>query len=153
VSGGRGITLPCRWCAGYTLIELTAVIVLLGLVAVMSAPRLAGSDDAAQLGKAVSLCRWMESLARMEAQRGRLILLEVESGAIVCRDARTGEERTRRECPRGVSLQLEAADSIDTIVFDARGMTADHQFRIQGSAGLRLLRVNGLTGDIGEESP
>lgn len=147
---------PLRYRA-FTLIEMLAVVVLLGLMASVAVVSLVQADDSAALQSA----RWgvanLDARARLAArtQGCAMLLRGADGGSVLAAEPSSpakGGWSTAFSLPRGTKLQLFSAAGIsgqplDALLIDRTGRSADVMFEITSEAG-RSERwfLHGLTG-------
>ena len=120
--------IPGRRVRGFTLIELTVVLILIGVTLGMSLGRLSGYRERVTAQNAAQLFARDLSLARAQAVRGRESVVirfsESDRWYSISRMT-TGMELVRRRFNVNADIDLTAIDletSGDTIVFNSRGV-------------------------------
>lgn len=139
---------------GLTLAELLAVVVLLGLVMALGAPRLASSAGAAEMTAFEAAWRDLDAKARLLARSGQsgvTLWLALDQRALVlCRGE--DERVSSAAVPPGMTVALVRSreQHLTAITFDARGCSPDYALRLGDVNGHlhRTWRVAGLTGWI-----
>lgn len=144
---------------GLTLIELLAVVVLLGLVMALGAPRLASSAGAAEMTAFEAAWRDLDAKARLLARNGHPMVtlrLMPDQRALVLQRGRD-ERVSSAAVPPTMSVELRrgGSESVSVITFDARGCSPDYTVRIGVTDGPlhRSWRAAGLTGWIERDDP
>jgi prepilin-type N-terminal cleavage/methylation domain-containing protein len=136
---------------GYTLIELLAVVVVLGLAAGIGIPPLVRLAGGTPLERACALLRDGDARARMLARgTGRELAFELDAGGMRCRAAR---EPLEALLPEGVSAEWLATDGqpLRTLTIDSRGRSRDLSLRLRAVGASRRFHLLGLSGEWDEE--
>jgi len=133
---------------GFTLLELTAVVVLIAMVAAAVVPGLArGSIESARRQLVAGLID-LDARARLNASRNDACFLSVDedTNQIVLMIVEGSETFTldRVEIPEGVSVGL-VSDGAE-ISFDQAGHAETYGYEISIDAHITRIRFNGLTG-------
>ena len=136
----------------FTLIELLAVIVIVSLVTGLATMGLSASNDAAHLRAAVGQCRDLDTRARLFGRtHGPVVMSTGQDGAeILLRAIGTGELLAKVQFPAGVTVRFRAATPLESVTFDARGLSMDYGFELHGADRVSRWRVSGLTGLVRE---
>lgn len=140
---------------GFTLVEILAVVALIALVFITTAPTLVGVAGAGSLGVATEQFIDLDARARLLASTGCGAVLEQDGGGWVVRSgAADGSDPVVQWRPLGVSITLRSlqGDVITGIRYDTRGRSVDYLARIDHADGLRRVSVAGLTGWVVEET-
>lgn len=140
---------------GLTLLELLAVVALLGLVAGVGLTSLARSDQWSRLRAVEDTWCNLDALARLLARGGAdsvTIRVDRSANTIDLRDG-AGETVSRRTIPNGVVVEILVDGSTgptDTLYLDGRGCSPDYHVTVRFVDGnsTRQCRVAGLTGWI-----
>ena len=143
----------------FTLVEMLAMVVLLGLISSVAVVSLAGADETGVFQSA----RWgivnLDAQARLAARtEGDAVVIRLlDDGARVSAHMTPTSEggwSASFDCPRSVFIRFfEAASSrghaLDGLLIDRSGRSADVAVKISNEAGRseRLL-IHGLTGEI-----
>ena len=106
---------------GFSLLEVTLVVTILGLLLALAVPRLAAMRDAAAVRAAVGEIGSTFALARASSIARRAItavVIDTAAGELVVRSS--GETIARRTIQRsyGVGLRVNR----DSVVYDSRGL-------------------------------
>lgn len=136
---------------GFTLIEVLAVVALLGIVFAVGAARLANGGEAARWRAAVATVGQADAHARLLAQRGTPVLIELDDAgaglhvrAISSEDDVQTADARRFGMPPGVTVMLTSK----AIEVDRRGRGADYTVTLRQGAMTRRVGVRGLTGQV-----
>jgi len=131
-----------------TLIETLLVLVLIGLVASLTASAWSTAPAASRLREAESSVLDLDARARLLARRVGPVILELDhrSHQVVLRD--TDSAYASIVVSRGIDAGLKDASGreLEQLGFDARGRTSDYELQLTSQAGSRRTRVSGLTG-------
>lgn len=131
----------------YTLIEVVAVVVLIGLIASAFAPTLARRSRSAQLEAFKSRLIEFDVLARQLALKGNQVSVrcEPEGGTV-----RLFEHRDRlaeiRSLPIPGMIELQPIGFDAAVVFDANGCTQGYGYVIQTDSAVHRLAFHGISG-------
>lgn len=109
--GGRVIPGPCSRTAGFTLVELIVVIIVMGILAVVALPRLdllSGFDEAAYRDKVKSALQYARRSA--VAQR-RVVCVTVAGSEVILEVEKTQPEDSGGSCASPQDLNLPTTDS------------------------------------------
>ncbi|MFI4853466.1 MAG: Tfp pilus assembly protein FimT/FimU [Phycisphaerales bacterium JB065] len=143
---------PTRHALGLTLVELLAVLVILGLIVSVAAVGLSSRSTEARLSDAASALASLDTSARVLSRKGHLIELRfdlsstsIELKDLCCEDGAA----TQRRLPAGLILEIwEMPSGVPTeqIRIDSRGQSDDYQVRISVQDQGVTLAFAGLTG-------
>ncbi len=131
----------------YTLIEVVAVVVLIGLFASAFAPGLARRSRSAQLEDFKSRLVEFDVLARQLALKGSRVTVRCElyAGTVRLIEQRDLAEEVRRiAVPVMVELQPIGFDT--EVGFDANGCTQGYGFMIRTDSSVDRLAFHGISG-------
>lgn len=106
---------------GLTVLELTVVLTIVGLLTTLAVPRLVGLRNASAVRSAASEVAASFTLARQSAIMGRstvAVVLDTASGEVI---VRSGSRLVSRRQLRGIYSVLLSANR-DSAVYDPRGM-------------------------------
>lgn len=140
---------------GFTLVEILAVVALIALVFITTAPTLVGVAGTGSLDAATERFIDLDARARLLASTGCGAVLEQDDGGWVVRSgAADGSDPVAQWRPRGVSISLRSlqGDIITGIRYNTRGRSVDYLARIDHDGGFRRVSVAGLTGWVVEET-
>lgn len=146
--------------AGFTLIEMLAVLVLLSLTAGASVFALADTTERARLDDVRSEVLAMDARARLLARGARggggavRIVREPASGSGSLRVARasTGEVLHVVDLHPPIEARLRIdGQVIRELLVDTRGETPDYEIVLSTPSEARVFRVSGVTGLAREE--
>ncbi|MCC6910307.1 MAG: type II secretion system protein [Phycisphaerales bacterium] len=142
---------------GFTLIEMLAVVVLLGLISSTAVVSLSRADEAGALQSA----RWgianLDAQARLAARTegGAVVIRLLDGGARIAASTTSASEgrwSASFDCPRSTLIRfLEGGggQEFDGIFIDRTGRSADATLQISNSSGRsEQWFVHGLTGEI-----
>lgn len=142
---------------GFTLIEMLAVVVLLGLISSVAVVSLAGADDTGAFQSA----RWgmmnLDTQARLAARtEGDAVVIRLldDSARVAAHVTPTSEDGWSASfgCPRSTFIRFFEGDGgqeLDGIFIDRTGRSADATLQISNSSGRsEQWFVHGLTGEI-----
>ena len=144
--------------AGFTLIELMAVLLLLGLIAAGVSVSLASSHRRAQMSDVVGQVVQYDTLARATAReqgapmRVRVSLQSSTLSREIVEDARRGERASSLVLPPGYSVGQVRVGTTRTsfgqtsIAVSSLGQTADYAIRIDGKDQRQWVMFVGLSG-------
>jgi len=106
---------------GFTLLEMTVVMTIIGLTFALAAPRFSSMRDGASVRAAVSDAGALFSLARQTAiTRRTLIAVVVDTGAGILEVRARGQRVTRRTLRTAYGIVL--GSNRDSTVYDPRGL-------------------------------
>lgn len=135
--------------AGYTLLEMLAVLVILALVAGIAAPRLAGLGRPAVSGDAVSLVASLR-LARQQAVFGgreSVLSLDTDQGSWTIDGAPAG--RLSREVRASVTTDAAEAGRREAAVrFYPDGRSSGARIALRAGEAARRIEIDWLTGHV-----
>lgn len=106
---------------GFTLLEVTCVVVIVGLVFALAAPRFVHLRDATAVRAAMGELGAAFSAARQEAITRRALVVVVVDASAGTIDLRAGETRLLRRS-LGLAYGVVLASSRDSTVYDPRGL-------------------------------
>ncbi len=137
---------------GLTLIELLAVMVILGLTVSVAAVGLSARTSEAKLSDATSTLASLDASARVLARKGHLVELRFDPSGLsielvdLCCETGIAFER---QLPVGLTLELwEMPTGIpaERIRIDSRGQSDDYRVRISLNDHSSSVMFAGLTG-------
>ncbi|MFU8828755.1 MAG: type II secretion system protein [Phycisphaerales bacterium] len=136
----------------FTVIELLAVVVILGLTAAVAGISLSGRSASAQLMEARSSLVSLDAAARIRANQSHTIqlLIDPEQSSLALVDqCCAGKEFARRHL--STQITIEAWDShtqapLRAIRYNARGHSTDYVVRISRENATTHIMFAGLTG-------
>lgn len=135
---------------GLTLIEMLAVVALLGLAAGLGAIGLSAATDRARLDQALHDMRLAHVTARSLAMAGHSVALTAPgTSRISLTEQPHGEPVWNRGLPGGLCVIIVGPEGVPrgVLEFDAVGRCADHdQVLMRGDRIVSALRVSGVTG-------
>lgn len=142
---------------GFTLIEMLAVVVLLGLITSVAVVSLAGADETGAFQAAQWSIVNLDAQARLAARtEGDVVVIRLlDDGASVAAHVTPTSEggwSASFDCPRSVFIRFfegEGGQEVDGILIDRTGRSADVTVQISNESG-RAERwfIHGLTGEI-----
>jgi prepilin-type N-terminal cleavage/methylation domain-containing protein len=141
----------------FTLIEMIAVVVILGVMAGAAAWSFRSSIESASARDVIEQIRFLDSTARQRAMRiGRPveIVFDVSESALVRREGKRSEESLRTTLPRGYRIeQVNVSgrgmfDGEAAIVCSARGQSASYALRVVGPQMDQWLLFAGMSGQV-----
>jgi len=136
----------------FTLIELLAVLVVLGMAVSVAAVGLSSRSDESKLSDAASLIASLDAMARVRARNGHNTELRFDSadGTIGFTDRGSADAPSSdRLLPDGITLEVwewPSGAPMDRVIVDARGQSMDYQVRVSTGDASVTLRFAGLTG-------
>lgn len=135
-----------------TLIELLAVILLLGLVAGSAIVNLGSMDGSARMEETAHQIRQLDRAARQLARTEGAAIIARRNKALVLQQPRTGESARQFTAADGIEIQLHGTDEqlLDAIAYDASGRSADLRIAITNGEWTRSFIIHGLTGAVEE---
>lgn len=141
-----------RHARGLTLIELLAVLIILGLTVSVAAVGLSSRTNEAKLADATSTLASLDATARVLARKGHLVELRfdpsglsIELVDLCCETGITVERRL----PSGLTLEIWEMPSgvpADRVRIDSRGQSDDYRVRISVHDQAASVMFAGLTG-------
>ncbi len=141
----RPLALQSR--AGFTLLEMLAVVAILGLVAATLAPSLAGSTKRGTVYTARAALLELDARARIHSRSQGPVELVVGESSVTMKDLRTGRELTTLELDSGVWVDFKIEADPQRLVFDSRGCSPDYRIQLKfGPLDEESWMVLGLTG-------
>jgi prepilin-type N-terminal cleavage/methylation domain-containing protein len=132
---------------GYTLIEVLAVVVLMGLVAAVFVPSLVGASRSTQLKQLQSDLIQLDVQARRLAVQGNLVTIRWEpeiSGVRVFQGRERPQEMINLMIPG--RFELSPVGFENAVVFNSLGQTQSYGYRIRSESGSNRVDFNGLSG-------
>ena len=142
---------------GLTLVELMAVMLLIGTAAGVTLTNLGAITEAAQLRQTLGAVRDLDARARLHARTGTpIIMLTTQDGdGILIYDTSAGEAVGQLAVPATWRIHLTDPEGIPTAVYvDAAGRSGDYRVLLSRDRVVESLTCCGLTGvfiDDGEE--
>lgn len=132
---------------GYTLVEVLAVVVLMGLIATVFVPSLARASRSSQLQQLQSDLIQLDAQARQLAQFGSLVTIHWESEIRGVRLLK-GQDKPQEVISLTIPDQFELTPVgfERAVVFDALGHTQSYGYRISSDTGSNQVEFNGLSG-------
>ncbi len=132
---------------GYTLVEVLAVVMLMGLVLAALVPNLLGASDRARMDRLIAELIDFDVRARLLATQDGGCLIEHEPGknTVVLRDPSSDRSKTlviAAPPPVGIEFQGET----QRVVFDWLGESSSYAYRITTPSTRTLLAFNGRSG-------
>ncbi len=145
--------------AGFTLIELIVVILILGMLTAMASLSLGGVMDRYQLGRAAETLEAFDAQARREAARSRegvSAILRRGTNELILRNAaeRPLRARSQYRMPRKVEIgeirmQRKALSARDvTIMVSDRGRSPTYAVELRRGAMSRWIVILGISGQV-----
>ncbi|MCC6910353.1 MAG: prepilin-type N-terminal cleavage/methylation domain-containing protein [Phycisphaerales bacterium] len=145
---------------GFTLVEMLAVVMLLGLVSSVAVVSLAGADETGALQSA----RWgfvnLDAQARLAARTdgAAVVIRLLDGGARAVASvtpASEGAWSASFDCPRSTLARFferDGGQELDGIIIDRTGRSADVSVQVFSASG-RSERwfIHGLTGEISRD--
>lgn len=142
----------------FTLIETLAVVMLIGLAAIVMTTMLAGSTESTRLDDAVRRFLDLDSRARLLAHQESDVVLKIQDNAcVIVVDDETSQQDPDpvMEWSHGAQVQvkIESADAgpIDSIAYDRSGRSADFDVVVFAGDLRREFSIAGLTGWVEEK--
>tara|TARA_E500000318_G_scaffold14854_4_gene14801 strand:- start:126 stop:584 length:459 start_codon:yes stop_codon:yes gene_type:complete len=131
----------------YTLIEVLAVVVLMGLVAAVFVPSLARASRASQIERLKADLIQMDASARQLAVQGSLVVLRMDA---VGKTIRLYQRREQPQIVQSISIPerftVESFGFEDSVVFDAHGQSQGYGYLILSEGSAQRIEFNGLSG-------
>ncbi len=131
----------------YTLIEVLAVVVLMGLIAAVFVPSLASTSRSSHLQRLRADLIDLDTRARQLAVQGSSIMLRWQE------ETRTLVLFQHRDQPRELMLveildqyELELRSEAVAVTFDANGQSQDYGYLVRSEIGVDRIDFNGLSG-------
>lgn len=141
-----GCRVPSR--SGFTLLELTAVVVLMGIVAAAVVPGFARRSDETVRRKLVAELIDLDARARLNASSSDACFLAMErtTNRILLTVIRTDESTVldQVEIPDGILVALLSDEN--AVGFDQSGHTDPYGYEISAGNRVTRIRFHGLTG-------
>ena len=132
---------------GYTLIEVLAVVVLMGLFAAVFVPSLASTSRSSQLQRLRADLIDLDTRARQLAVQGSSVTLRLQD------ELRTlvlyqhlDQPRQLRSMDIPDQYELEFLSEAVAVAFDANGQSQDYGYLIRSEMGVDRIDFNGLSG-------
>lgn len=143
----RVCPISSRTRAGFTLLEMLAVVAILGVVAATLAPSLAGTSKRGTGYAARAALLELDAQARIHSRRQGPVELVAGESNVTLKDLRTGREVKTLELEPGVHVNIEIEADSPRLVFDSRGCSPDYRIHLKfGGLDEESWRVLGLTG-------
>lgn len=129
----------------YTLLEVLIVVVLMGLIASVLIPRLAGISDQADRNRLIAELVQLDAQARQLAQQGHWCMVRWDEGE---HSLELVQGSTHPQTIRVAKLnQTQDLDHrFEPVMFDAFGRSQDYAYRLSDSRASIDLRFNGISG-------
>ena len=141
----------------FTLIETLAVVMLIGLAAIVMTTMLAGTTESTRLDDAVRRFLDLDARARLLAHQESGVVLQVKDEAcliVVDAEGIEPDPDPVMQCSHGaqVQLKIETADAgvVDSITYDRGGRSVDFDVVISVGELRRSVSIAGLTGGVEE---
>ncbi len=132
---------------GYTLIEVLAVVVLMGLIAAVFVPSLASTSRLSQLQRLRADLIDLDTRARQLAVQGSSVTLRLQD------EPRSLVLYQHLDQPRQLhsivipdEYELELLIEAIAVTFDANGQSPDYGYLIRSDMGVDRINFNGLSG-------
>ncbi len=139
--------VSARTRAGFTLLEMLAVVAILGLSAAALAPSLAGTSYRGTAYSARAALLELDAQARIHSRSQGPVELVAAEHDVTLKDLRTGRVVRTLELDVGVRLELGVEAEAPRLVFDSRGCSPDYRIHLKfGGLDEESWRVLGLTG-------
>lgn len=147
---------------GFTILETLAVVLLIGLAAVMLTPMLIGTTDSAETDNALHTMLDMDTRARLLAMREGSALLTLHDGAWAILESEAAQKNRadadtfaswRPAASVRITLSDRGGTPIESVRYDAAGRAPDYSVLVENGASARSVRVAGLTGWTEAENP
>ena len=152
MSGARAHHPKGRILLGFTLLEMLAVVALLGLIATTVSMRLVATDQRTRERTALAMILDLDARARLLAQRGQMVELRLDEDHRVVVTLASGECVFARALPIGVEARLLVGSEPGHVVpFDLRGRSPDYRVRVGNAEGGAEVSISGLTGASARE--
>ncbi len=151
---------PAKNTAGFTLLELILVLVILGMASVLVAPSLGGLETRnfnAKVREAVSLLNYARRIAVVKGLPGKTVFHIVEDGAetdsIDTRSATTGNWMSQGivvEYRDSTNQLVDVEESVEIIFYPEGGSTGGEITLRQGDR-LAVLHIDPFSGRVSTE--
>ena len=131
----------------YTLIEVLAVIVLMGLLAAVFVPSLANTSRSSQLQRLRADLIDLDTRARQLAVQGSSITLRLQDEPktlVLFQHRDPPVELLSVDVPDHFELGLQG--DVVTVAFDANGQSQDYGYLIRSEMGVERIDFNGRSG-------
>ncbi len=131
----------------YTLTEVLAVVVLMGLGAAVLVPSLARVSRASQIERLKADLIQMDASARQLAVQGSQVVLRMYAGEKTIR-LYQGRNRPQiiQSMPVPERFNVESFGFEDSVVFDGHGQSQGYGYLILGEGTTQRIEFNGLSG-------
>ena len=132
---------------GYTLIEVLAVVVLMGLIAAVFVPSLASSSRSSQLQQLRADLIDLDTRARQLAVQGSSVTLRwLEAPCALVLYQHLDQPRQLHSLDVPDQYELELLSEAVAVAFDANGQSKDYGYLIRSDRGADRIDFNGLSG-------
>lgn len=132
---------------GYTLIEVFAVVVLMGLIAAVFVPSLASTSRSSQLQRLRADLIDLDTRARQLAVQGSSVTLRwQEALRTLVLYQHLDQPRQLRSMDIPDQYELELLSEAVAVTFDANGQSPDYGYLIRSEMGVDRIDFNGLSG-------
>lgn len=133
--------------AAFTLVELLAVLLLLGLVTAIGTRSIAASTERASAATLLDRTLALEGMCRLWArQDGAVVLIrDAEAGHLSALRERDGTVIARENITDAARVWFAGKDA-DSVRFDALGTSDDYAIHVRFGEAALLASVLGLTG-------
>lgn len=141
------MSVRSSWSAGYTLIEVLAVVVLMGLLAAAFVPSLAQTSDSAERERVHAELIGLDARARQHAQTGRRCELRWDGTS---RSMRLIEGAEQSVVLKAVSvpewIELDVEGGATSVEMNALGQSVHYAYMLRADSWSTRLSFNGLSG-------
>jgi len=134
--------------SGFTLIEVLAVVVLLGLTAVTLAPSLGPTRELFEARAIREQLRDLDARARLLARTSGPVALAVTHGGhrVLLLETPSGRTVEQVDLGRDRELRLYAPESVSSIPFTSAGCSPDYQVVLREGREKDAWKVSGESG-------
>jgi prepilin-type N-terminal cleavage/methylation domain-containing protein len=149
------------WRAGFTIIEVLAVVMILALVSGVVSVRISAANRTAERQASASMIRELDAHARLLAQQGQSIVLSVHDDGthLELRRVFETEAIATRLLPSPFTLTVRSfsqpSENVHAIAYDTCGCCGDYLITIADptSSDSHTLALYGISGQFVAQDP
>lgn len=144
-----------RSSSAYTLIEVLAVIVLMGLVAATLVPSLAQSSARADRTRLLADVVHLDAQARQLASTGQVHVIRWESERVTLRTpfVASSSSPVVKDVQIPDRFEIELIDGDRDILFNALGQSPNYTVVVRSDSWAQVIAINGRSGWYKLETP
>lgn len=141
------VRVSSHWSTGYTLIEVLAVVILMGLLAAAFVPALARTSDSVERERVLAELIGLDARARQHARTGRRCELRWDgTGRSMRLIEGTQQPVVLRAVPVPDRIELDMEGDATRVEMNAFGQSAHYAYALRAEAWSTRLSFNGMSG-------